>query len=83
VFVIAAMCPPLRVDIELRIDFAASPGVMRAMQMEVDGKVLRVEAGTGERNGGFAVLAKQALLSEGNDTAEKPRASFGPKVLGK
>lgn len=81
VFVVAASCPPACADIELRIDFAAVPAVMRGMQMEVDGRVLRVEPGTSERKGGFAVLAKQALLSESDDTAEKSRAIFVPKVV--
>lgn len=81
VFVIAANCPPTRADVELTIDFAALPTVMRAMQMEVEGRVVRVEPGMGQRNGGFAVLAEQALLSESDDIAEKARAAFGPKVV--
>jgi hypothetical protein len=70
-FVIAVDCPPPGASVGLRMFVEAFPDGTRAMRMEVEGRVLRVEpsvAGTEYR--GFAVLSNEAMLEEHDESSE-------------
>jgi hypothetical protein len=70
-FVIAVDCPPPGASVELRMFFGAFADGTRALRMEVEGRVLRVEpsvVGTGNR--GFAVLSDEAMLEEHDESCE-------------
>jgi hypothetical protein len=67
-FVFAPGCPPVGADVALRIFLVALPGATRVLRMEVDGRVLRVEQATAAGSSGFAVLTKDAILRENEES---------------
>jgi hypothetical protein len=71
VFVLASACPPAGTQVSAKISIAAVPYVPRALRMQVEGRVLRVEqVGSGDRRDGFAILSDQAILHEGNKSTQ-------------
>lgn len=70
-FIFAFTCPPAGADVTLRIVLVA-----KALRVEVDGRVLRVEQGTGAvGNGGFAVLTSDAILRESEESTSEENPS--------
>jgi hypothetical protein len=70
-FVLASICPPLGVSVELRISFIALPNPARILHMNAGGEVLRVEPTTsGDGLTGFAVSTSRAILLEDDDSAD-------------
>jgi hypothetical protein len=71
-FVLALACPPVGADVELRIFLVALPQAMRALRMELEGQVLRVEqTAAGMGSSGFAVLTQDAILHENDESTAK------------
>lgn len=65
VFVCASTCPPAGAKVGLKISIAEESDSPRALRMEVEGRVLRVEqSGSGEGRDGFAIFSDQAILRE-------------------
>jgi hypothetical protein len=79
-FVFALACPPVGVDVELRIFLVALPNTTRALRMELEGQVLRVEqTATGMGSSGFAVLTQDATLRENDEKALAKEILAGAK----
>ena len=87
VFVCASDCPPAGAQVGLKISISITgvPDAPRALRMEVQGRVLRVEqVRSGEGRDGFAILSDQAILREndkntreGNsDSEHEPESDF-------
>jgi hypothetical protein len=73
-FVIAMDRPPLGAIVELRMDFDAFADGTRALRMELEGRVLRIEPSVvGTEYGGFAVLCETAMLEERDESCEEPQ----------
>jgi hypothetical protein len=69
VFVFATAGPPAGAQVGLKISIPAVYDAPRALQMEFEGRVLRVEQiRSGEGRDGFAILSDQSILLE-NDTS--------------
>jgi hypothetical protein len=63
-FVFAAACPPVGTSVRLKISLEGLPDATPGLQIDVEGRVLRVEqSGTGEGNSGFAVLLLNAIVA--------------------
>jgi hypothetical protein len=64
-FVIAVSCPAPGSSVGLRMFLDAFPDRTRALRMNVEGRVLRVEPSVaGRQCCGFAVLSNEAMLEE-------------------
>jgi hypothetical protein len=75
-FVIAIDLPPLGASVGLRMVFDAFADRTRALRMEVEGRVLRVESSVvGTEYGGFAVLSNEAMLEEHDESCEERRSA--------
>jgi hypothetical protein len=71
VFVCASSCPPAGAQVGLKIPIAEVPDVPRALRMEVEGRVLRVEqVRNGEGRDGFVILSDRAILLENDKSNE-------------
>jgi hypothetical protein len=71
-FVLAPVCPPLGVSVELRISFNALPHPDRILHMNADGEVLRIErTPSGDGMKGFAVSTSRAILLEDDESADE------------
>jgi hypothetical protein len=71
VFVCASSCPPTGAQVGLKIPIAEVPDVPRALRMEVEGRVLRVEqVRNGEGRDGFVILSDRAILLENDKSNE-------------
>ena|ERR1700693_3178956 len=75
-FVIAIDCPPLGASVGLRMVFDSFADGTRALRMEVEGRVLRVEPSViGTGYGGFAILSNEALLEEHDESCEERQSA--------
>jgi len=64
-FVLAGACPLLKARVNLVILLPPFPETIRALRMEVEAQVIRVEqAFRDEKSWGFAVASKDAILRE-------------------
>jgi hypothetical protein len=67
IFVFALRCPPVGAEVRLRILILAPLDAPRILNMEFNGRVLRVDQTTpGGGKGGFAVLSHAAIPCENN-----------------
>ena len=65
VFVFADRCPPPGVKIGLSVSLPELSDIARALRVQIEGRVLRVDQTRPELEArGFAVLSEQALLNE-------------------
>jgi hypothetical protein len=75
-FVLAPRCPPVGVDVRLRMLILAPLDAARILNMEFKGRVLRVEQTTpGGGKDGFAVLGHAAIVRENNESTEEENPS--------
>ena len=73
VFVLAADCPSAGASVRLRVFLPALRGAPRALQMDVDARVLRTEQAYGTKTTGFAVASEKVILRENNDPTDGGR----------
>jgi hypothetical protein len=85
VFVCANGCPPAGAQVGLKMSITGVPDAPRALRMEVEGRVLRIEqARGGNGRDGFAILSDEVMLretdkstKEGNsDSGDEPEPDF-------
>ena len=63
-FVLAAACPSAGTSVSLSVFLPALPGAPRALQMDMDARVLRIEQACGAKATGFAVASEKVILRE-------------------
>lgn len=64
VFVLADDCPPLGSKIGLNISLPEFSDIAQALRVQIEGRVLRIDTGSGMGASGFAVMSEQTLLAE-------------------
>ena len=75
-FVLGTVSPPLGADIELRISLVGLKKATTGGRMELDGRVVRVEqAAAGRGIGGFAVLTKEVIFREHDESTGEEKGT--------
>ena len=68
VFVLSNSCPPVGSRVTVRILLEEPPEVTRALRMQVNGHVLRIDEGSaGAACNGFAIVSDETILRENDD----------------
>ncbi len=71
-FIFAPTYPPAGASVDLNFVLSSDPQTERTMQMQAEGRVVRVEqAGRGEETTGFAVTNQKVVVLRGSEVIDK------------